>query len=48
MADKTADVVNIEQLVIYKRRVDEQPNAHEEFIDLHPIPDTTANTKYQC
>ena len=44
MADETADVANIEQLVICVRRVDEQLNAHEEFLDLHPIPDTTANT----
>ena len=26
------------------RWVDAQLNAHEEFIGLHPIPDTTANT----
>ena len=44
MADETADVANIEQLVISIRWVDEQLNAHEEFIGLHPIPDTTANT----
>ena len=44
MADKTADVVNIEQLVICRRWVDEQINAHEELIGLHPIPNTTANT----
>ena len=44
MADETADVANIEQLVICVRRVDEQLNAREEFLDLHPIPDTTANT----
>ena len=44
MADETADVANIEQLVICIRWVDEQLNAHEEFIGLHPIPDTTANT----
>ena len=44
MADKTADVANTEQLVICMRWVDEQLNAHYEFIGLHPIPDTTANT----
>ena len=44
MADETADVANIEQLVICIRCVDEQLNAHEEFIGLRPIPDTTANT----
>ena len=44
MADETADVENIEQLVICIRWVDEQLNAHKEFIGLHPIPDTTANT----
>ena len=44
MADETADLANIEELVICIRWVDEQLNAHEEFIGLHPIPDTTANT----
>ena len=44
MADETADVENIEQLVICIRWVDEQLNARKEFIGLHPIPDTTANT----
>ena len=29
MADKTADIVNIEQLVICRRWVDELLNAHE-------------------
>ena len=43
MADKTAGVANIELLVISIRWVDEQLNAHEECIGLHPIPDTTAN-----
>ena len=44
IADENADVANIEQLVICIRWIDEQHNAHEEIIDLHPIPDTTANT----
>ena len=44
VADETANVANIEQLVICVRRVDEQLNAHEEFLGFHPIPDTTANT----
>ena len=44
MAEETADVANIEQFVISIRWVNEQLNAHEEFIGLHPIPDTTANT----
>ena len=44
MADETGDVENIEQLVICIRWVDEQLNAREEFIGLHPVPDTTANT----
>ena len=44
IADETADLVNIEQLVICIRWVDAQLNAHDEFIGLHPIPDTTANT----
>ena len=44
MADETADVANTEQLVICNKWVDEQLNAHEQFIGLYPIPDTTANT----
>ena len=44
MAHETADVANIEQLVICMRWVDEQLNVHEAFTGLHPIPDTTANT----
>ena len=44
LEDKTADLANIEQLVTCIGWIDEQPNAHEEFIGLHLIPDTTANT----
>ena len=44
MADETADVVNIEQLVICIIWVDGQLNAYKEVICFHPIPDTTANT----
>ena len=41
-AEETADVANIEKLVICMGRW--KLDAHEEFIGLHPIPDTTANT----
>ena len=44
MADETADVANIEQLVICIRWVDGQLSAHEKLIGSHPIPDTAANT----
>ena len=44
MADETADVSNIEQLVICLRWVDDDLQAHEEFIGMKPIPDTKANT----
>ena len=44
MAEETADIANIEQLVICIRWVDEQFNAHKKFLGLHPISDTTATT----
>ena len=39
MADETADKSNTEQLVICLRWVDDNLEAHEEFIGLHPSAD---------
>lgn len=44
MADETADVSNKEQLVICIRWVDDSLDAHEEFIGMHPIERTNADT----
>lgn len=44
MADETADVSNVEQLVFCCRWVDDNLEAHEEFIGLHPVPNTKADT----
>ena len=44
MADEMADVSKIEQLVFCIRWVDNNLEAHEEFIGLHPIPNTEADT----
>ena len=44
MADETADVSKIEQLVFCIRWVDNNLEAHEELIGLHPIPNTEADT----
>ena len=43
MADETADISNTEQMVFCIRWVDEFLVPHEEFIGMHPIPNTTAN-----
>ncbi|XP_057312165.1 zinc finger MYM-type protein 1-like [Hydractinia symbiolongicarpus] len=43
LADETGDVSNTEQLVICIRWVDDELQAHEEFIGLHPLPDTSAD-----
>ena len=44
MADETADVSNAEQLVICLRWVDDDLQAHEEFIGMKPIANRKANT----
>ena len=43
MADETADKSNTEQLVICLRWVDDNLEAHEEFIGLHPLKGTSAD-----
>ena len=42
MADETADVSNTEQLVFCIRWVDEHLIPHEDFIGMHPLPNTMA------
>ena len=44
MADKCADVINKEQLVICLRWVDENLQVHEDFLGLHPLIDTKADS----
>ena len=44
MADETADVSNKEQIVICIRWVDGNLVVHEDFIGLHPLNRTDANT----
>ena len=44
MADETVDVSNNEQLVIYIRWVDKDLEVHEEFVGVHPIENTKAET----
>ena len=38
------DVTNEERLVICFRWVDENLEVHEDFVDLHPLNDTKADT----
>ena len=42
MADESADISNKEQLVVCIRWVDDDLTAHEEFIGLHPLKDTSS------
>ena len=42
MADESADISNKEQLVVCIRSVDDDLTAHEEFIGLHPLKDTSS------
>ena len=44
MGDETVDVSNNEQLVIYIRWVDKDLEVHEEFVGVHPIENTKAET----
>ena len=44
MADETADIRNEEQLVICFRWVDEAYSIHEDFIGLHSMPWTAADS----
>ena len=44
MAGECADVTNEEQLVIWFRWVDENLEVHEDFVGLHPLSDTKADT----
>ena len=44
MVDETPDVSNTEQLVLCIRWVDDELNAHEEFIGLHSLETTDANS----
>ena len=44
MADQCADVTDEEQLVICFRWVDENLEVHEDFVGLHSLNDTKADT----
>ena len=44
MVDECADVTNEEQLVIRLRWVNENLEVHEDFVGLHPLSDTIADT----
>ena len=44
MVDECASVTNEEQLVISFRWVDEILEVHEDFVGLHPLNDTKADT----
>ena len=43
MGDKTADISNKEQLILCIRWVNDDLQAHEDFIGIHKIPDITAD-----
>ena len=43
LADETSDVSNTEHLVLCIRWVDDALQAHEEFIGLHPLPNTSSD-----
>ena len=47
MTDETADVSNTEQLVICFRWVDDNLSIHEDFIGLHPMARTDADSIVQ-
>ena len=46
MADETTDASNKEQVVICMRRVDNDFEAHEEFIGMHVVDSIDASTLY--
>ena len=47
MADETANVSNNKQLVICIRWLDKDLGVHEEFVGVHPIENTKAETIFQ-
>ena len=44
MADESADISNEEQLVLCFRWIDDDFEIHEDFIALHPLPNTKADS----
>ena len=44
MCDEATDVKNVSELVVCLRWVDDELEAHEEFIDLKNIPNTDADS----
>ena len=44
MPDESADIANKEQLVISFRWVDDDFEIHEDFIELHQLPNTKADS----
>ena len=47
MADETADISNTEQLAVCFRWIDKNMEAHEDFVGLHPLSRTTADSIVQ-
>ena len=47
MADETADISNNEQLAVCFRWIDKNMEAHEDFVGLHPLSRTTADSIVQ-
>ena len=47
MADETADISNTEQLAICFRWIDKNMEAHQDFVGLHPLSRTTADSIVQ-
>ena len=43
MGDETADISNKEQLILCIRWVNDDLQAHEDFIGIHKIPNITAD-----
>ena len=47
MADETADISNTEQLAVCFRWIDKNMEVHEDFVGLHPLSKTTADSIVQ-
>ena len=44
MCDEATDVKNVSELVVCLRRVDDELEAHDEFIGLKSMPNTDADS----
>ena len=47
MCDEATDVKNVSELVLCLRLVDDELEAHDEFIDLENMPNTDADSIMQ-